>query len=56
MYTHNIINQSPIVDNINLFLIDPALKNIVEKQNISWAENILEAYGGKLGTRLWIKK
>jgi len=56
MNAHKVTNQSPVIDNINLFSIDPILKNIVQQQNISWAENLLETYGKKLGTREWIQK
>jgi len=56
MNTHTVSNQSPVIDNINLFSIDPILKNIMGKQDISWALDLLESYGKKLGTQNWIKK
>ena len=56
MNTHTVSNQSPVIDNINLFSIDPILKKIMRKQDISWAMDLLESYGKKLGTKEWIKK
>lgn len=56
MPSHIVTNQSPLIDNINLFSIDPALKNIARKQDISWAEDVLKAYGKKLGSQEWIHK
>ena len=56
MQSHTVDNQSPIIDKINLFTIDPVLKNIVEKQNIAWAADALKGYGEKLGSQEWIRK
>lgn len=56
MAIHEVINQSPILEDINLFLIDPVLTNIASRQNVLWAKDILEDYGNEVGSRLWIKR
>ncbi|MEM6629916.1 MAG: acyl-CoA dehydrogenase family protein [Bacteroidota bacterium] len=56
MYTHEVFNQSPVIDQLNLYSIDPILKYIAEKQDISWAEGLLSAYGEKLGQQEWIRR
>jgi len=56
MKSHIVDNQSPVLDKVNLFSIDPVLKNILQKQDLTWAEKTISDYGAYIGSREWIKK
>ena len=56
MKTHEVFNQAPSFENINLYNTDALLMELVEKNNAAWAVGQLKSYGEKLGSREWIEK
>jgi len=56
MKTHDVFNQVPAFENINLYETDQLLKEIVGKNGARWAEPQLKSYGEKLGLPEWIEK
>jgi putative acyl-CoA dehydrogenase len=45
MNTHEVINQSPVFENVNLYELDAIMQSLVKKQDISWIEDKLKNYG-----------
>ncbi len=56
MKTHEVNNQSPILENINLFELDKALQKILRSSSGSWGESEVHAFGEKMGSSQWIEK
>ncbi len=48
--THQVFNQTPPYDGVNLYDSDPMLKSAVVAENTDWAEPELSAFGASLGT------
>lgn len=48
--THEVFNQPPVYDGINLFETDAALKAAVAAEDAGWAAPVLNAFGAQLGT------
>ncbi len=48
--THEVLNQSPLFENINLFTSDIVLQEAVTREGGAWAKENLEAFGKKTGT------
>ena len=48
--THDVSNQVPVYDEINLFDSDRALKGSVAAEGADWGNGDLSAFGAKLGT------
>jgi putative acyl-CoA dehydrogenase len=48
--SHEVENQVPPLENYNLFLQDPALKEAVIREGGGWAETTLVSYGEKFGS------
>ena len=51
MATHEVINQPPPLAGYNLFSADAALREAVEREGGSWAENSIRAFGEVCGRR-----
>ncbi len=56
MKTHEVFNQPPAFENINLYETDKLLTELVEKSGAGWAIPQLKEYGEKLGSPEWIEK
>lgn len=56
MKTHEVLNQVPAFENINLYETDRLLTGLVEKSGAGWAVPQLKSYGEKLGSPEWIEK
>ncbi len=56
MQTHEVTNQSPVFENVNLYRIDAIMQDLAQKQDIRWAESSLEQYGALVGQKEWITK
>ncbi len=56
MKTHEVFNQVPAFENINLYVTDTLLSELVEKCGAGWAVPQLKAYGEKLGSPEWMEK
>jgi len=48
--THEVFNQSPVFENINLFTSDSALMEAVDREGADWAKGGLSALGGRAGS------
>lgn len=48
--THEVFNQTPEYDGINLFETDPMLKAAITAEGAGWAAASLSGFGGSLGT------
>ena len=49
--THQVENQPPPLRDYNLYLQDQALREAVTREDASWAENELDAFGIMTGSR-----
>ncbi|HEY0488189.1 MAG TPA: isovaleryl-CoA dehydrogenase [Telluria sp.] len=47
--THQVFNQAPPFENVNLFTCDPALMEALEREGAGWAAGELQALGALLG-------
>lgn len=47
--THDVLNQSPLFENINLFATDRPLQKAVEREGAGNASDALNRFGGELG-------
>jgi putative acyl-CoA dehydrogenase len=47
--THQVFNQAPPFENVNLFTCDPALMEALEREGAGWAAGELQALGAVLG-------
>lgn len=56
MKTHEVFNQVPAYERINLFETDKLLNELVEKSGAGWAVPRLRDYGRILSTPEWIEK
>jgi len=50
-HTHDVFNQSPALENYNVYQNDNALRDAVRRHGASWAEPQLLKYGEKTGTK-----
>ncbi|HUH36523.1 MAG TPA: isovaleryl-CoA dehydrogenase [Spongiibacteraceae bacterium] len=50
--THQVFNQSPPLENVNLYRQDPALQAAVRREGAAWAEPMLADYGALVGGEL----
>ncbi|WP_298726965.1 isovaleryl-CoA dehydrogenase [uncultured Ferrovibrio sp.] len=48
--THEVFNQTPALEDYNLFTTDRALMDAAESNGAGWAKDRLSAYGAKLGS------
>ncbi|NML60771.1 isovaleryl-CoA dehydrogenase [Massilia sp. RP-1-19] len=48
--THEVFNQSPPFENVNLFACDPALMEALGREGAAWAADGLRELGAKLGS------
>ncbi|MEM9026988.1 MAG: isovaleryl-CoA dehydrogenase [Pseudomonadota bacterium] len=48
--THDIVNQSPPFENVNLFATDRALQEAVAREGAEWAADALTAFGESVGS------
>jgi len=48
--THDVLNQSPVFEDINLFETDLALQDAVRREGGGWAEDELRAFGAATGS------
>ena len=48
--THEVFNQAPPFENVNLFSCDPALMEAVEREGAGWAADGLRELGARLGS------
>jgi putative acyl-CoA dehydrogenase len=48
--THEVFNQAPVYDGINLYASDPMLQAAIAAEGAAWAKDDLTAFGGALGT------
>ena len=48
--THEVFNQPPVYDGVNLFKSDPILKTAVAAEGADWANLDLSEFGAQLGT------
>lgn len=55
METHEVFNQSPILENINLFEIDKPLQLILKQADVDWGLSKVREYGKTMGTRQMIE-
>ncbi|UII31094.1 isovaleryl-CoA dehydrogenase [Fulvivirga ulvae] len=55
METHEVFNQSPILENINLFEIDKPLQHILQQASVEWGLSQVSDYGRTMGTRQMIE-
>lgn len=56
MNSHVVTNQSPILENVNLFELDKPLQNILNLYDANWGTKSIRDLGGVLGSAEWIKK
>ena len=56
MITHQVSNQSPPFEDINLYRIDSILQNLSSRQELGWAEQQFSEYGKIMGQKDWIYK
>lgn len=56
METHQVINQSPVLENINLFEIDSPLKQMLATHLADEEMAKAKMYGEHMGSSSWIKK
>lgn len=54
--THEVANQPPALENVNLYAVNTALQEAVARGGASWAHEDLEACGAELGSAEWIKR
>lgn len=54
METHEVFNQSPILENINLFEIDKPLQLMLQHAGVDWGLSEVKDYGKTMGTRQMI--
>ena len=47
--THEVFNQAPALEDVNLFDADPALREAVQREGAGWAEAGLHDLGARLG-------
>jgi putative acyl-CoA dehydrogenase len=47
--THEVLNQPPPLENANLFLLDRALQEALEREGAGWAREWMQARGAELG-------
>lgn len=47
--THDVFNQSPVFENVNLYASDTALQHAVEREGAGWAKEALLDLGGTFG-------
>jgi putative acyl-CoA dehydrogenase len=52
--THGVENQPAPLENYNLYLLDPALREAVEREGAGWADADLEVFGNLTGTAEFI--
>ena len=48
--THEVFNQTPPLENYNLYETDPALQEAVKREGAAWAEDSIRAHGARCGT------
>ena len=48
--THEVFNQAPPFENVNLFTCDPALMEALGREGAGWAGDSLRELGARLGT------
>lgn len=56
MNNHQVINQSPIFQNHNLFEIDQPLRHLLQSSDTQWGIDRVIDYGALMGTDTWIEK
>lgn len=56
MQTHQVFNQAPAFENINLYETDKLLSELVERSGAGWAVAELTEYGEMMGKAEWIEK
>lgn len=56
METHQVLNQVPVLEGINLWDIDRPLQNIITRSDAHWGIPEIKAFGEKMGAADWIKK
>ncbi|MBL6448610.1 isovaleryl-CoA dehydrogenase [Fulvivirga sp. 29W222] len=54
METHEVFNQSPILENINLFEIDKPLQHMLKQAHVDLGASKVSEYGKSMGTRQMI--
>src|SRR5436190_14646472 len=56
--THDVLNQVPPLENINLYESNPSLKKAVEREGAAWADAEIKTFGAEFGraeTYHWAK-
>jgi putative acyl-CoA dehydrogenase len=48
--THEVFNQSPVFEDVNLYETDAALKDAIRREGAAWAEDELSAFGAEAGS------
>ena len=54
--THEVTNQPPPLENVNLFAVNAALQEALARGGAGWAHDELMARGAELGSAEWIKR
>ena len=56
MDNHQVINQSPVFQNQNLFEVDKPLQQLLKLPETEWGIDQITEYGALMGDERWIKK
>lgn len=54
MTTHEVFNQSPALENVNLFEIDKPLQHMLKKADVDWGLDKIKSYGQMMGSQSMI--
>ena len=54
--THDVFNQSPLLENYNMYASDTALSDLIQSHNLQWGQSQLSKLGAILGSTQWIDK
>jgi putative acyl-CoA dehydrogenase len=56
MHTHEVFNQTPVLENVNLYDIDKPLQNFLTQFSTEWGLQSIKSFGAHMGSAEWIKK
>ncbi|MBI2958757.1 MAG: isovaleryl-CoA dehydrogenase, partial [Betaproteobacteria bacterium] len=54
--THAVINQAPPLANVNLYRVNRALQEAVQREGAAWADDEIGRLGAELGSAEWIRR
>lgn len=56
IHTHEVVNQASALENINLYLVNRALREAVQREGAAWADDEIGGLGEELGSAEWIRR